>query len=156
MMCVKDQEARYKVIEQQVSDEILLNIDSEHLPILKSIVDDYGWPGYNLIGEDGADMFWLLIQHCDQDLEFQKKCLELLKNAVASQDAPKKHLAYLTDRVLVNSGEDQLYGTQATSDNGIVLSSISDPDHLDERRRDMELCPIDEYLTLLNEVYLRP
>ena len=97
---------------------------------------------------------WLLVQHCDQDVGFQKMCLKLLQKAVANGDAPKRHLAYLTDRVFVNEGKPQIYGTQAQVIEGqIVLSPVEDPDHLDQRRQAMGLSPITEYLALLKEVY---
>jgi hypothetical protein len=49
--------------------------------------------------------FWLLVQHQDLDLSLQINCL---KNC----GFENKEFAYLTDRVLVNRGEKQIYGTQ--------------------------------------------
>ena len=159
LMCERDQEARLKVIDagslgSDEGKEIIEKIDREHLPRLKVIVDQFGWPGFWTVGAEGADKMWLLVQHCDQDVGFQKMCLKLLQKAVANGDAPKRHLAYLTDRVFVNEGKPQIYGTQAQVIEGqIVLSPVEDPDHLDQRRQAMGLSPITEYLALLKEVY---
>lgn len=79
---------------------------------LKEIINEYGWPGISLVGEDGSNAAWLLVQHSDHDLEFQKQALELLKQAVEKEDASKRNLAYLIDRVRVHSGQPQLFGTQ--------------------------------------------
>jgi hypothetical protein len=116
LMCEIDQEARFYVInsedlDEETKDQIMEKVDLEHLPRLKDIIHQFGWPGFQLVGEEGADYIWLLIQHCDQDLEFQKTCLVLLEEAVTRKDAPKRHLAYLIDRVLVNEGKEQIYGT---------------------------------------------
>lgn len=63
-------------------------INQEHLPRLKAIVEQFGWPGFRTVGAEGADKMWLLVQHCDQEIEFQKTCLQLLKDSVAKGDAP--------------------------------------------------------------------
>jgi hypothetical protein len=47
----------------------------------------------------------------DHDVKFQEYCLNLMKNA-SDGDVLKKQIAYLTDRILVNTGKKQLYGTQ--------------------------------------------
>lgn len=154
LMCQKDQEARFKMINSENFDEEVIKVDHEHLPALKVIVDKFGWPGFQLVGEEGAECMWLLIQHCDEDVEFQKQCLLLLEEAVGKKDVPKRHLAYLKDRVLVNAGKDQIYGTQLQIINGRArLSPVEDPQNLDKRREEMDLCSIDEYFSLIREVY---
>lgn len=159
IMCEKDQQARFALIDAgpaalEEGEKLIEAIDRENLPRLQEIVAQFGWPGFQLVGEEGADKIWLLIQHCDQDLEFQKRCLLLLQEAVAQGDAPKRHLAYLTDRVLVNEGLPQLYGTQIQLINGQpVLRPTENPDQLDERRAEMELEPFTDYLSLIKKVY---
>jgi hypothetical protein len=158
-MYEEDQEARFKFIDagNQDFDEgkmILEKMDQEHLSRLKVIIEQFGWPGFRIVGPEGTEKMWLLVQHCDWDIEFQKMCLQLLKEAVTEEDAPKRHLAYLMDRVLINEGKPQLYGTQVQiTDGEILLSPVEDPDHLDERRKSMGLSPFAEYLSFLKEIY---
>ena|SRR3990167_4682954 len=158
-MCEKDQQARFAVINSgplasEEAAKLIEAVDKENLPRLKAIVDQFGWPGFQLVGEEGSDKMWLLVQHCDKDLEFQKVCLQLLKEAVAKEDATKRHLAYLTDRVLVNEGFAQLYGTQVQLIDGQALARpIDNPEQLDKRRAEMRLEPFADYLNLLKEVY---
>src|SRR5205085_1172028 len=71
-----------------------------------------GWPGKSLVGVDGANAAWLLVQHADQGRAFQKRCLPLLEAAVKKGEATGVQLAYLSDRVRVGAGEKQVYGTQ--------------------------------------------
>lgn len=159
LMCNKDQEARFQVINSQdlnedLGEQIISQVDQENLPHLKNIIYQFGWPGFQLVGEEGAEYTWLLVQHCDQDLEFQKECLILLEEAVFKKDAPKKHLAYLMDRVLVNEGKEQIYGTQLKIINGLAIPfPIKESHELDERRQAMGLCPFSEYLMLIKEIY---
>jgi hypothetical protein len=46
---------------------------------LKWIIAQYGWPTFDLVGEDGADAAWLIAQHSDLDPEFQQEALNLIK-----------------------------------------------------------------------------
>ena len=155
----RDQDVRFKILTSRNPDaeevrQNLERIDQEHLPRLKEIIHQFGWPGFELVGEQGADNIWLLIQHCDQDLKFQKICLGLLEEAVAKKDAPKWHLAYLMDRVLVNAGEEQIYGTQIQIIKGEAIAHpIQGPQDLDKRREEMGLCPFAEYLSLLKKIH---
>jgi hypothetical protein len=79
---------------------------------------DGGWPGRRRVGERGAEAAWLLCQHADADVELQRRALSLLQNPVAAREAPARHLAYLTDRVLVAEGRAQRFGTQFHSVGG--------------------------------------
>ncbi|MFG2329074.1 DUF6624 domain-containing protein [Streptomyces sp. NPDC048604] len=113
----------------------LFEVDAENTMWLKAIVAEHGWPGVALVGEQGADDAWLLVQHADRDPEFQLEALELLQIAVDAHDAPARHLACLTDRVLVAFDQPQLYGTQYTGEGaGMHLLPVHDPERLDERR----------------------
>jgi hypothetical protein len=69
----------------QISDEAhqkvlaVLEIDAEATAFLKMVVDEHGWPGISLVGEDGASAAWLLAQHADADPEFQAPVLKLME-----------------------------------------------------------------------------
>lgn len=151
-----DQTARFAVITfhekngwgKSVPDEIthsIVKIDQENNPKLKAILEEVGWPGYKLVGKKGSDAFWLLIQHQDRDLAFQKQCLLVLEEAIRQNNASTSNLAYLTDRVRKNEGKLQVYGTQWCEENGkMSLYPVEDIDHLDERRQQMGLPSLEE------------
>lgn len=126
--------------------------DAENLPWLKAVVAEHGWPGASVIGTDGANGAWLLAQHADADPAFQRQCLGLLATAVEAGEATKRQLAYLTDRVLLHEGEQQVYGTQLTARGGRwVPRNLRDPDGVDARRAAAGLGTIAEYLALFTE-----
>jgi hypothetical protein len=122
-------------------------VDVANTDRLREIIAERGWPGRRLVGEAGAEHAWLIGQHSDKQLDFQRDALRLLAVAVASGDAPARHLAYLTDRVCVNQGRPQEYGTQigAVEDGRAVPWPIDDEDGLDERRAAVGLEPWAEY-----------
>lgn len=60
----------------------------------------------------------------------------------------------LVDRVLVQGGKPQRYGTQFRVEDGrLVMDPIEDEAGLEDRRRKMRLPPMDEYRRLLKEHY---
>jgi hypothetical protein len=113
---------------------------------LDEIVALHGWPGRSLAGEDGATAAWIITQHADHDPAFQERMLELLQEAVERDEASVKHAAYLTDRVCVNRGRPQIYGTQfGGSAETYGPQPIADRSGLDERRAGVGLEPFAEY-----------
>ena len=115
---------------------------------LRAIVAEFGWPGRTLVGEQGAEDAWLLAQHADHQLDSQRTFLEALQAAVDAGDAPARHAAYLTDRVAMNEGRAQTYGTQiaeVTNGEGVPWP-IRDPEQLDERRAGIGLPTFAEYV----------
>lgn len=148
-----DQQVREKCWETKEFQEVL-KLDAENLPKIKEIINTFGWPGFSLVGEEGSHMMWLLVQHSDKDLPFQKNCLEQLKIAVALNEASKVDLAYLIDRVLVNEGKPQIYGTQMKIDNGVAYPHpIDDIENLAQRREEMGLCTFDDYYRVFMDMY---
>lgn len=155
-----DQDARKKLVELMkkrnlenhddtkliLNSEVLkeLNeIDARNLKRMKEIITAHGWPGKSLVGQDGASAAWLLVQHCDQDRPFQKKCLELLER-IQEGEIEKRHLAYLTDRVLIGEKKKQIYGTQL--DNTGNPLPMEEADKVDERRKQMGMETLGEYV----------
>jgi hypothetical protein len=78
---------------------------------MKEIVRQFGWPGPELIGQDGTDAAFILVQQADH--EFQKQKLPLVKSAYQAGKLQGQFYALLLDRVLVSEGKPQVYGTQA-------------------------------------------
>jgi uncharacterized protein (TIGR03067 family) len=125
-------------------------VDEANTAWLKGVVDKHGWPGHALVGTDGAQAAFLLVQHADRDREFQKKCLPLLAAAVERKDAQPSHLAYLTDRVRLADGEKQVYGTQLRQTGGeLKPAPIEDEANVDARRKAVGLPPLADYLKMV-------
>ncbi|MEU6720749.1 DUF6624 domain-containing protein [Nonomuraea sp. NPDC046802] len=122
-------------------------VDTDNTEFLKRVIDARGWPGHDLVGEQAAHAAWLLAQHADRDREFQRRCLSLLRDAVARGQATPRNLAYLVDRVRVGEERPQVYGTQygRTPEGGFGPHPIEDPEGLDGRRAEVGLEPHAEY-----------
>lgn len=127
--------------------------DAQHTARMKEIVKAHGWPGKSLVGDDGAFAAWLLVQHADRDIAFQKECLVLIEKAVKSGEASGRNLAFLADRVATAEGRKQVYGTQFGDGEPLP---IEDEAHVDERRTAIGLKSLAEYRKEMQERYGTP
>ena len=116
--------------------------------VLESIIDRYGWPGKSLVGDDGADAAWLVLQHAVGSPQLQRRCLAVLREAVARGEMEPAHLAYLEDRICFFERRPQRYGTQFDWDERGRLSPwlLEDPERVDEYRLSVGLGPLAERL----------
>ena len=149
-MAEEDQVARRAAGAAQFKDtaanERMKAIDMKNTARMKEIVAQMGWPTKTLVGEKGARAAWLLVQHADLDVAFQKQCLPLMEKSVAAGEGSAKDLAYLTDRVLVAEGKPQRYGTQFHNEEGkLVPRPIEDEANVDARRAAVGLGTMAEY-----------
>ena len=106
--------------------------DISNASSLKKIITSYGWPSKELVGEKGVYYAWLIVQHSDQDPRFQEFCLKQIKNAAKKGEADWEFYMFLVDRIRVNKGLKQLYGTQYKSDGSPW--PIKNPENLDKRK----------------------
>jgi hypothetical protein len=113
---------------------------------LKAIIVMHGWPGKSLVGEDGAEAAWLVLQHAIGDPGLQRRGLGLLRQSALAGEIPAWQVAYLEDRIAFFEGRPQLYGTQYDWDEQGQLSPhpILNSDKVDERRRSIGLGSLEE------------
>jgi hypothetical protein len=106
-----------------------------------------------LVGKEGSDNFWVIIQHSDHDPEFQEKVLEKMKVQVDRGNATAEYYGYLVDRVNINTGKEQVYGTQFDyNEFGQAFpKNISDTTGINARRISLGLTPM---IDRMNEMTL--
>ncbi|MGR6913690.1 DUF6624 domain-containing protein [[Actinomadura] parvosata] len=123
----------------------LQRLDEGNTAWLYSVVATRGWPLISQVGERAARAAWLLAQHATSRA-VQRLFLQVMADAVESDEASPRDFAYLVDRVRVRSGRPQLYGTQFHDGaSGLEPMPIEDAELLDERRRAVGLEPFAEY-----------
>jgi hypothetical protein len=128
---------------------------ARHQPVLERIVKRYGFPGLKQVGKEGAFEFWFLVQHADAHPDFQRMVLRLMQAEVAKHNASARDYAYLTDRVAMNAGQLQEYGTQVIySGPGLGKAEprpLRAPQLVDKRRAAIGMEPLEEYLTQMDK-----
>jgi hypothetical protein len=158
----EDQAIRSELINKGVEhpDESILArmkaIDDANTKRMKAIVRRYGWPSPELVGMDGTEAAFLLVQHADH--LFQKEMLPLVSKAYKRGQLSGQSYALLLDRVLVGEGQPQVYGTQAKrfeewNGGEPVLEPIADEGNVDKRRAEVGLSSLAEYKEMLKRFY---
>ncbi len=120
-------------------------VDSINIIKVTDIINKHGWLGEDVIGRSGSSTLWVVIQH--SKLENQEKYLPIMKEAVLNGKARAAQLALLEDRILVEKGKQQMYGTQARVDSlGIYkIWPIQDELNVNKRRFSVGLGPLQWY-----------
>ena len=132
----------------------MMAIDSSNTLWLRDAVARHGWPGSDVVGEEGARAAFLLVQHADHDTAFQAAMLPALEAAFRRGQAKGQSVALLTDRLAVARKVPQVYGSQTKmADGRFVFEPIADSAGVDARRARMGLPPLKEYLRVLDSVY---
>lgn len=111
---------------------------------LRRIIESMGWPGTDLVGSEGAEAAWIILQHAIAEPDLLRQALPLLQAAAREGKASPRHAAMLEDRIRFFEGRPQRYGTQFDWDDEGNLSpgEVEDPQRLDERRRAIGLPPL--------------
>jgi hypothetical protein len=147
----EDQKMQERALER--GEDLDVDLMETHTKRLREIINKIGWPTIDQVGEEASDAAFLIVQHSDHNPSFQEEVLSKMGEA-PDHSIPGHHIAYLTDRVRVAEGKDQLYGTQFQEDEQGRLAPypIEDEDQLDGRREEMGLQPFDDYLDQMKEV----
>ncbi len=123
----------------------------KNLNIVKQYFNDNGYPGIKENGKEASLIFWLIVQHGDDDVKFQNKVLKAMRKELNYKNVSSRNFAYLYDRVKKNQNKPQLYGTQISWTTGKALPyNLKNPQEVNIRRMKMELEPIEDYLKSFN------
>lgn len=151
-MAARDQSVREDLIRRGVLDDgyhpEMEAVHVENATRLKEILAVHGWPVPAMVGDDGAEAAWLIVQHAIGDPPLQRQCLQLVQQAAGRGEVPSWHAAMLEDRIRIFEGKPQLYGTQleTDSDGRVRPYRLEDPDGVEERRKRVGLEPLSERL----------
>ncbi len=109
------------------------------------LLDKYGWPTASQVTEYAAAGAALLINH--GTYEMRSTYFPMLEEAFKKGEAQALRYAKMKDRLLVEEGKEQLYGTQIKIENGEKKTHpIERPQFVDQRRAEIGLGPLAPYL----------
>lgn len=122
-------EAQDKVLEKEVTN----------------IIDKFGWLGISQVGRLANATQWSVLQH--GAVTTKEKYAPLLKESVLKKESQATHYARLIDRMLVNSGKPQVYGTQIDYNSGKAPAffPIEKSEYLNQRRKEIGLGEIQNF-----------
>lgn len=137
------------------SKEFVEHVEDTNTAQFKAVLEEIReWPGESTVGKEGAIAAFIIAQHSDRDLKFQKHALTMLEQAVQKKDMHPGAVAFLTDRVLVNEGKKQRFGTQFQRglDGKLESKPLEDASLVNARRATMGLNePVETYIARMDE-----
>jgi len=121
----------------------MMRVDSSNVQRLEQIMGQYGYPGKTLVGEPTNVAAFYIIQHSPKIKEY----IPLIEAAARKGELPFYEYAKMQDRLLMQEGKEQIYGTQGRNfgkmDKGGHLQQsptfvwpIKDPKHVNQRRKE--------------------
>jgi len=135
------------------------DLDRQNTADLKSLLKTHSWFTISQFGKKCDSNAWLLVQHADQDPEFQKEILAKLEKLYPTGETRPQNYAYLFDRVALSSSDPskrqpQRYGTQGhcVAPGKWEPFPIEDEANVDTRRAEVGLPPLVEYMALFLDV----
>ncbi|MEQ9438753.1 MAG: hypothetical protein RIG62_06875 [Cyclobacteriaceae bacterium] len=130
------------------------DVDLENQQKVVSIIENCGFPTVESHGYKSVEAVFLVIQHASKGL--RKKYFPSIKKSADEGDLPWRIVALMEDRVLTDQGKKQKYGSQVEKVNGSdqwSVCPIEDPENVNERRAQVGLEPIEEYLQYFDIAY---
>ena len=126
--------------------------DSTNLVVVSHILDCYGW--LDGLSQEANKAIFLVIDH--SDLETMNRYQSLFHKAAEKGYISFGDLVTMEDRMLMNDGKPQKYGTQAYAlgregESIIYIWPVEEPEKLNERRADVGLSPIENYLEAVKQ-----
>ncbi|HWK99340.1 MAG TPA: DUF6624 domain-containing protein [Parapedobacter sp.] len=129
--------------------DMIAEKDSINLVKVKRVLDERGWLGRDVVGPQGNQTLFLVIQHAD--LATQQKYIPMMREAAKKGNANGAELAMLEDRVALRTGKRQIYGSQLWRDSEtgeFHVMPLEDPDNVDERRSSVGLGKLADYISI--------
>jgi len=123
--------------------------DSENLSYILSLIRTYGWLPESIVGAEGSETMFLVIQH--SNLKTMMQVLPIVYKAAMDGDARKYECAYLYDRILTMTLRKQLYGTQYyyTANNNTVRYPYIYPTFVNQLRQSMDMPSVESGMSAL-------
>ena len=149
--CTKMAALLQEVYDQRQSNLTMEGIltkemQKDHLEIVLSIGAHCGMPNLSVVNESQMAAIWMTIKQ--SSYQFRKAFLPNLVLAVENGDIKEMNIASIKDKILMDEGKPQVYGTQVfRNDQGNwQLYGVEEPEYVDRRRKDIGFGALQEYL----------
>ena len=142
----------YEVHHDSLLEYNMMELDSINQRRLKKFFSKYGFPDEKMVGDLGLRSVWMVLQHSDNDVAFQKQYLPKIKELYEKGLLEGQAYTLLQDRILVNEGRPQIYGTQVIPEEiqpHINYQPMEKPKEVNLRRMKLGMMPMERYLNLM-------
>lgn len=158
-MVEKDQDARKKCAGRPAEEQIKCmtavaeEVDKPHVVRLAELIERSGFPKAGAVGADGVKAFLLLLQHSNS-IDLRKRSEGGVRQAFEEKILSPSEYAGFIDRLLIDQGKPQQYGSNFEIKEGkLVMSETEDLKNLNKRRENLGLMTIEAYAAELKKFY---
>lgn len=115
----------------------------EHIQIFHHLVfKKFGWPDHRTFDSECLQGVFLIAQHANHDEHFQQ--LALKHFAQLTSDEGRQYYAYLSDRIRINRGQPQYYGTLINIDGNFYPIQGYNPNQVSTEQAEIQLQMVNE------------
>lgn len=127
-------------------------VDGDNTEYLAKLVQEIGWIDAERFGAEAANAAFLIVQHSGH-LKLMMAALPPIEKDVRAKKLDGQPYALLYDRLQLNLGEKQRFGSQVGSGaNGeLVVLPLEDRENVDVYRAEMNMIPLQMYLDFFKE-----
>jgi hypothetical protein len=139
--------AALKQDQENERTSISLQKERKNQILLKSIIEKCGFEAIEKQGKEVVLAAFMITQHAQTD--FRAEYYPLFEGAAKKNLLKKSALALMIDRMLMEKGEKQLYGSQYETDQKTgenILLPLKFPNRVNILRDSMGLQPLEEYM----------
>ena len=131
----------------------ICDIDRDNTAWLRADLAANGWYRISAFHPSASNAAWLMVQHADRDPAFQQEMLVMLEPLAAEGEIERSDFAYLFDRVAVNAGRPQRYGSQGRCvDKGVwAPHDLEAPEQVQALRDENGLGSLAEYTANMHQ-----
>ena len=146
----EDQRVR-RDLESGDDPSMMQRVDSDNTEFLRNLIGELGWIDAVRFGAEASDAAFLIVQHTS-DLRLMRTALPRIEQDVRAGHINGQNYALLFDRLQLNLGYLQRYGSQiGVLDGEHLLMPCEDLARVDELRAELGMGPLGEYLAYFRE-----
>jgi hypothetical protein len=121
-------------------------LEEQNIDALTFILKTCGFPTIQTAGEDGVQIAWNVLQNVP--VEIRSLYFPQVIEASKKGDLERQDVALMQDKMLMDYGKPQLYGSQVLRDDSgnFTLYNLEKPMEVDARRAIMGMTPLADYL----------
>lgn len=127
------------------------SIDSTNLMMLKTKIEQYGWPGYSMVGHNYAGVAFVVVLHGTRQFDKESEVFQFFESLLMDElkkgnFSPISFSNWIDQYHSVYLKKEQPYGSMANADG--VLYPIKDVEKCNKNRLSIGLLPLNQYLLL--------
>ena len=134
-----------RIRTQEVPFAEFARADHRNQELVISLIEQCGMPTLREVSKKQMHTIWLVLQHAQP--KQRKKYFPAFEVAWQNGDITGEQYALMVDRVLMDEGKPQRYGSQIVDGK---LYKLENPESVNERRAELGMGPIEKYLRSLD------